>query len=136
MAEPIIPSLDDYLKGKPLTPEMAEMMAASEEVEQVVAQVRNPRRTAITDDDRYHLKALRGQPGWEVLIRVLENAIVEQQESVILLSQSDPLRNKEGIALEWAYLACMRWAKRKLESALAEEMNLAKEDTENEILGE
>lgn len=114
------PDLLDYLKGKPLTPEHAELMDQAEEAEQIAAQP-TPKTHTLTEEERYYLDSLRSQPGLQVAFKVIENAILRQQDSVILLSQTDPFRNKDEIALQWAYLECMRWAARKLKSAVETE---------------
>lgn len=119
-------SLDDFLMGRPLTPEHAELMAAAEEAEETP--VRTMQETDITEDDRYYLGTLVTTPGWEAAVRVFDNAILRQEKSATLLSQTDPLKDKDEIAVQWAYVVCMRYARRKLLAAVEAELGKAKGD--------
>lgn len=124
-------SLDDYLKGRPLSAEHAEMMLESEAEQQPVYVAQDePKRTKFSEDERHYLNKLRNEPGWEVLKRVLDNAILRQQDSAIVLSQNDPLRNKDEIALQWGYLTCLRWAARQIEYEVDLELRQLKGESE------
>jgi hypothetical protein len=125
------PKLDllDYLKGKPLTPEHAELMDQADEAEKTVSQPA-AKMHVLTEEERYYLNTLRSNPGWQVAWKAVENAILQQRESVIVLSQTDPLRNKDEIALQWAYLECMHWAARRLRSGVEAEMGKVRDPQE------
>jgi hypothetical protein len=119
------PSLENYLRGRPLSQELDEMM---HEAKTAAADPRQPPplrsflSTTITQDDRYWLDKFRSDPGFRVLMRVLDKAILRLQEATILFSQTEPLKNKEEIAIQWMNVACLKFAVRQIEAEVDAEL--------------
>jgi hypothetical protein len=107
-----MPSLQDYLDGKPLTPELAELAAgrdmeaaADEAAEQVAAfEIDDPMRP-LDDGEREDLRRLRFEPGWRVLERLRKRTCMRLTDAAMMASKVDPLRNQEKIAAGWAQLS-------------------------------
>lgn len=140
-----MPSLDDYLKGKPLTPEL-EMLAkgqlfdeAEESAgEQLLRELDDPKRP-LDDGEREDLRRLRFEPGWRVLERLRKRTCAELTEAAMMASKVDPLRNAEKIAAGWAQLGIYEQAL-KQEAALVEyeiqQLKRAKARTDESLLAE
>ncbi len=99
---------EDYLQGKPLTEEIAEL-ADPRPVERPLP----PNELLgfhgeITDDDRIWLKRLTHEPGWIVFLNLMERGIQRRVRMATQLSAIDPLGNKEKIADAWAYVSVMK----------------------------
>jgi hypothetical protein len=101
--------LEKYLQGIPLTEENAALMQGRDPVMQLVIESETPAKMgSLTDDDREWLRRLQHDPGFQVLLRLLNSAITSREESAKVLSSTDPLGNKEKIVNEWAYVSCFR----------------------------
>ena len=120
-----MPSLKDYLDGKPLTPELAALaagvnMEAEEDgsEEQVFLEIDDPQRP-LDDGEREDLRRLRFEPGWRVLERLRKRTLQKLTDAAMMASKVDPLRNQEKIAAGWAQLAIYEQAL-QTEAALIE----------------
>jgi hypothetical protein len=120
-----MPSLKDFLDGKPLTPELEALAAGrdmeaetAEDAEQTIFEIDDPKRP-LDDGERDDLRRLRFEPGWRVLKRLRKRTCGELTEAAMMASKVDPLRNAEKIAAGWAQLAIYEQAL-KAEAALIE----------------
>lgn len=71
--------------------------------------------------DRAWLKRLKNEPGYAILFRVANNIVLGFENSARILSQADPLGNKDAIANAWAYAAIGKEVVRRLQAAISEE---------------
>jgi hypothetical protein len=102
---------DDFLEGKPLTPELA-LLRAGEDRGQVSPppaagkemDFASPDRE-LTDAERLDLRQMYHHPGWRVMQRLQQRTLRAREKTVMILSQEDPLGNRDKIAESWAYLA-------------------------------
>lgn len=108
-------TLEQYLKGEPLTDELARLQKGEEPSDldtdsggSPFAPPPFPVARAIDDDDREHLRRLMLEPGWNVMLRLLDNDMVHQENLAKALSTNDPLGNREAVANAWAYIAMLR----------------------------
>lgn len=134
-------SLDDYLAGKPLDATNAALMRG-EEPEDATARAKSPETAkltprALTNDEREWLRRLTREPGWPILMLLLENAIGERQQHAIVLSQTDPLNQQKEVAAEWAAVASLRRAAQVIRDRVSSEIQLLTLGEESgEVLGE
>lgn len=86
-----MPSLEDFLAGKPLTPQLAKIMRGEED--EAPEQERIPQRnyadgTPITNTDREHLRRLLTSAGWEVLLKLLDTSLAHQEDAAREMSKA------------------------------------------------
>lgn len=114
-----------FLRGEPLTPELAKLKeqgqfepepAAKPEIHQESTEIE------FSDRERKYLQKLRKEPGWPVFLRLLEKDIHMRERSAMLLSQNDPLLNRDRIANEWSYVAIYKQMDRRIENLINEEI--------------
>jgi hypothetical protein len=108
MSEPLT-DLEKYNRGLPLSDENAALMEGREPA----AEFPEGEATAkssdeLSEDDRDWLRRLTHEPGFPILIRVLNQAIQNREYGAKLVSSVDPLANKEEIIKQWTYIACMK----------------------------
>lgn len=90
-------------------------------------------------DDRDWLRRLTVEPGWQILMWLIDSTIEAREESAILLSQTNPIANKDKMAQEWTYVAVMKEVAKILRGRVRHEIEvLLQQQGENdgEILGE
>lgn len=97
--------LEKFLAGTPLNEDL-ETLAAGNELEPEQVQV--PRAGALTDDDREHLRRLKYEPGFPILLSLLDEEIAAQRKMLESASMEDPLGNRDKIAEGWAYIAMQK----------------------------
>lgn len=107
------PNLDDFLAGRPLSKENAALMEGREPVQEFdhqgeAAEPGQEHRGPLSDDEKTWLRRLVNEPGFPVLIRLLNTTFQNHEDVVRLLSTTDPLKNKDQVINEWAYLACFK----------------------------
>jgi hypothetical protein len=114
--------LEDYLQNKPMPPELE--AAGYEMANEAVRQLYAKHETAgpIEDHDREWLKRLQNEPGYLILMRMLQNIVQRYENSAKLLSQTDPLGNKDALAAAWAYAGIAKLIKEQLEREVAGEI--------------
>jgi hypothetical protein len=113
-------SLEDYLQNKP-APEPAP--TPEEKLEWLAGS--GPAKTypgPIEEHDREWLKRLQNEPGYLILMRLLQNIVLRYENSAKLLSQTDPLGNKDALAAAWAYAGVAKLIKAELEREVATEI--------------
>lgn len=107
------PNLDDFLAGRPLSKENAALMEGREPVQEfddVQEDGTGEQRHSglLSDDEKTWLRRLVNEPGFPVFIRLLNSTFQNHEDMVRLLSTTDPLKNKDQVLNEWAYLACFK----------------------------
>jgi hypothetical protein len=104
-------TLENYLAGRPLSEELAALI--DDQDEQRASHSPDPFPLTTTDgpltaEDKQCIRRLVYEPGFQLLIKVINTTIQNHEDSVRLLSTTDPLKNKERIVNEWAYVACFK----------------------------
>lgn len=120
-------TLEKYLKGEPLT----EGIAALKRGEESFVDAEQPHTSAsgsfsvaaLDDDDREHLKRMTLEAGWQVLLRLLERDIQQQENLAKAASMSDPLGDREIIANFWAYVAMLKRGRDRMVAVVDDEIN-------------
>ena len=103
-------NLDDYLKGKPMTAELARLAAGVDEDEPEapanVVQMRGPQAVRpIDDDDREHLRRLLLEPGWPILLKLLDRRLQLQEDAAKAATKINPFAPEN--AAQWAAVAAL-----------------------------
>ncbi len=110
--------LEDFLQGKPLNERMGRLMAGEED-DDAEAQSPTPEArtyadgTALTDDDREHLRHTLAGHGWQVLLKLLDTALQAQEDAARRLSLQRT-SSKDEIAATWQTVAANREARMAL----------------------
>jgi hypothetical protein len=115
-------TLEQYLKGEPLTPELEALQRGEDEAFSVPETSGQKLQGAITDDDREHLRRLKFEPGWPVLLKLVDSEIAKQDDFAKAMSMEDPLGNRDKVAEQWAYVAMLRRARTMMVALLEEEV--------------
>ena len=108
--------LEKYLKGEPLNEHMAALMEEPAEAEEVLSVL--SKNDPITDDDREHLRRLLVEPGWQVLMQLLDSDLARQEDVAKRQSLRDPLGLNSETPLNalWAQVAYQRKAREMIVS--------------------
>ncbi len=118
--------LERYLKGEPLTPELAALKRGEEDEAPVPVErvhLRDFRDfDIIDDDDREHLRRLSLEPGWAVLLKLLDNDIRKSEDAMKVLSMTDPLADPPRLASGWADVAKMKAIRQRMVQLIDEEV--------------
>jgi hypothetical protein len=113
-----VAKLEDFLQGKPLNERMGRLMAGEED-DDAEAQSPKPEArtyaagTAITNDDREHLRHTLAGHGWQVLLKLLDTALQAQEDAARRLSLQRT-SSKDEIAATWQTVAANREARMAL----------------------
>lgn len=124
--------LEKYLKGEPLTPEMAALQRGEEDdpaarigahlkynyFAKGLAGIAEP----LDDDDREHLRRLSLEPGWAVLFKLLDNDIRKSENAMKVASMTDPLADPPRLASGWADVAKMKAIRQRMVQLIDEEV--------------
>jgi hypothetical protein len=109
MAEDKKGDLDKFLKGEPQNEEIAALMQGEATPAESLPALTSPRDVReLDDDDREHLRRLQLEPGWKVLLRLVDRDIDNEEALVKKLSLADPLGNRDEVVNGWAYVAMLR----------------------------
>jgi hypothetical protein len=101
--------LDKYLKGAPLTEELAALKDGEDPLPEPEV---SDDDGLITDDDREHLKRLLVDPGWPVLLKLLDSDIERREDAAKRSSLRNPLGISEGgLQTMWADVAYFKKAR-------------------------
>ena len=107
--------LEDFIAGKPLNERMGRLMAGEED-DDAEAQSPTPVArtyadgTAITNEDREHLRYTLAGHGWQVLLKLLDTALQAQEDAARRLSLQRT-SSKDEIAATWQTVAANREAR-------------------------
>lgn len=115
-------NLEDYLKGRPQTDELARLAAGEEDDAEPsnVVEMAGPQLVSgpIDDDDREHLRRLLLEPGWPILLKLLDRRISFEEDAARSATKLHPFAKDENAA-RWAMVAALEEARRNM-VALAE----------------
>lgn len=129
-----MPNLDDYLKGKPLNEHLEALMNGAEDDEDERDPVSNlavmPSRgeRPLDDDDREHLRRLKLEPGWPILLRMLDNRIRKQEDACNVASKMNPF--DKDLPSKWAAVGALEEVRRSLVVMLDNEVSLIKAEVQ------
>jgi hypothetical protein len=107
--------LEDFIAGKPLNERMGRLMAGEED-DDAEAQSPTPVArtyadgTAITNEDREHLRYTLAGHGWQVLLKLLDTALQAQEDAARRLSLDRRVPKEEKLAA-WETVAANREAR-------------------------
>lgn len=137
--------LEDYLKGVALSPAL-ERLRRGEDPEEPEAQpdpqqaVTGKRKRSINNDEREWLRRLTVEPGWQILMWLIDSTIEAREEAAIILSQTDPITNKDQMVKEWTYIASMKEVAKVIKGRVQREIEVLMKqkgvNEDGEILGE
>lgn len=114
--------LEDYLQNKPRPEPETPAEFAQELGYRLADSVRREFAGPIEEHDREWLKRLQNEPGYLILMRLLQNIVLRYENSAKLLSQTDPLGHKDELAAAWAYAGVAKLIKAELEREVAAEI--------------
>lgn len=105
-------NLEKYLQGKPQTDYLEALMEEPDEPEapQRIHLVSSARE--ISDDSREHLRRLLLEPGWPVLLQLLDNEIKILEDAAKRTSISEPF--SENLKTMWADAAYSQRARTRI----------------------
>lgn len=112
--------LEEYLRSQPFTSEAVASLATEENLAAEMPVPVIP--GAIGQYERDWLKHLQNEPGYRILLKLLENIVLRYEDRARLLSQSDPLGNKEAVANSWAYAAIAKIVSKTLQDEIEAEI--------------
>lgn len=120
-------TLEQFLKGEPLTDELAALKRGEEPSDDefrssVSAPSPFTAEQPLDDDDREHLRRFKSEPGWNVMMRLLDSDIRHQENLAKAASKSDPLGNREQVANFWAYVSMLEKSKSRMIWLIDEEI--------------
>lgn len=130
--------LEAYLKGMPQTAELARLARGDEDEAEApanVAQMPGPRLVRpIDDDDREHLRRLLLEPGWPILLKLLDRRLQLQEDAAKAATKADPFAGANaGI---WAAVAALERVRHEIVALAMSEVALldakqAEDDTDD-----
>ena len=129
-------NFEKFLAGEPLTPELAALKRGEllEAVSPPVAIAPGGRaplhdaERALKQDERAALREMRAAPGWVVLQRLLERAIITATNAAILASQDDPAGKVQELSNLW--LTVKTWKRLRSELNATVEIELLLQEQE------
>jgi hypothetical protein len=128
--------LEDYLRNRPVAPsENAKGEKASTAAPLPMPARGGAKKTELDDDDREWLKRLVVEPGWSVLMRLLDSNIARREQAAVTLSQVDPVKNKDEIVTAWTYVGAMKETKVSILGLIQVEIDKLRSD-DDAFLGE
>lgn len=136
--------LEDFLERKPLN-ERLKRLSEGEDEDDLISPAAAEREIAhvgradaanrpLDDNDRESLRRLTLEPGWPILLKMIDNRIQTQEDAVKAQSKRDPFAKDENAA-NWAYVGVMEQVRADIVAMLQVEIhilqaNKAKEATE------
>lgn len=133
------PTLEAFLKGEPLNEEMERLMKGEEDEPVVEMEaVHGPRNYAdgvpITDHDREYVRKLLTEPGWRVLLKLLDTEISGLEDAARAGSLRDPFAHEHNSAA-WADASYTKRAREKLEQIAEHEVLKLRKRKDGAVLG-
>lgn len=117
---------EKFLRGEPLTPELAALREGCEPERPRPAPAErrafDDAERELTRPERLDLKEFWEMPGQKLYRRIAEKAIHFHEKRAISLSQDDPLANRDEVANAWAYVKMFRRVVAELEMAVNVEL--------------
>jgi hypothetical protein len=126
-----VSDLDKYIQGKPLNRRMEELMAGADPDDLYSSAASEQARgrsykdeRELDDGDREHLRRLTLEPGWPILLRMLDRFIAAQEENMRRFSLASPLSERDRMAEGWAEVAAMRRNRERIEAMIETELRV------------
>lgn len=131
-----------YLAGEPLN----EDLAAIRDGRQIESEDSTPawakqfdsiasagegREPDLVRGERIELKFMREQTGWAVFLRLQKRAIEARVSQARLLSEQDPLDNRDKVAQAWALVSMYRLACEQMILAVEQEIQKLEDENAN-----
>lgn len=119
-------SLEKYLKGEPLNDDMKALMEGREDepADDDLGSLIRLKTDEINDDDREHLRRLQVDPGWPVLLKLLDSDIERQEDAAKRRSLDDPLGS--SLNAVWADVAYQKKGRDKIVALIQSEVEKLK----------
>lgn len=118
-------NLDDYLSNKPLSLEIAMLQTGVEDPMIDIGLTSRPAdEVGFNDDTREWLRRLTKEPGWPILVQLIDSYVQQAEESAKILSQDNPLKNRNEVANQWAYVTCLKLVRMNLLGRIEAEIAL------------
>lgn len=132
--------LDKFLKGEPLNERIADLRKGIEDDDLPDIQLLDATDPGgLTDDDREHLRLLLAEPGWRVLLKLLDTDIQKLEDAARRRSLSNPL--SDDLKQVWADAAYAQKARERIVILAANEVQILlarkahKEELDATLLG-
>lgn len=136
--------LEDFLQNKPLNERLARLRAGEDEDEPappvagpvLVRPGRDGRE--MDDDDREHLRRLRLEPGYPVLLRMLDRRLQFQEDAVKRASKDNPFA--PAVPGMWAEVKALEAVRSSIDHMIETEVRILEEnerqaESEDALLG-
>lgn len=120
--------LEKYLKGVPLNPALEALMKEPDQPLEIAEQ--QAFSDEMTEDNREHLRRLFTEPGWQVLLQLLDRDIETREDAARRTSIENPM--SETLQQVWADVAYSKQARERMVRLAENEIRKA---TANALLG-
>ena len=110
--------LENYLAGRPLSDSNAALMEGREPVIEKAVGEDRAKISSLSADEKEWLRRLINEPGFGVLIKVLNSAVQKREDGARVLSSSDPYGNSSEIVKEWAYIAIYKQVLQEIQNTV------------------
>ena len=118
-----MPKLNDYLNGKPLNKRLERLAAGEDEIDAAEkAAIHLVDAKGLDRYEREDLKKLTFEPGWPILLNLLDKAIQEKENLLRRSSKVNPLEDANALAAEWAKLASFEEFRRMMVAVMDAEI--------------
>lgn len=109
---------EKYLKGEPLNEHLAALQEEAYVPDLDAEPEPAPDLSDLTDDDREHLRLLVTEPGWQVLLKLLDKEIASLEDAARRYSLESPF--DDSLKKVWAQASFMKMSRVRI-VALAKE---------------
>ena len=87
----------------------------------------------LDDDDREALQTMLRQPGYKVLLKIIDGYVGAMKDGAQVVSLQEPLANGEKIGRAWAYALIAQNLRLSLENGVALELEMLKKHKNEKI---
>jgi hypothetical protein len=110
--------LEKFLKGEPLTPELEQLAARVQVASKGETKDSPEPEESVSRSDRERLKRLFNDPGWEILMRLLDQRLDSARQKAVLISEQSP-EEVVGMKEAWTYIKAFKAVRMEIELILA-----------------
>lgn len=121
---------EKYLKGEPLNEHMQQLMDETYAGSNVQVAPEPQVFNELSEDNREHLRRLLTEPGWQVLLELLDRDTEVREDAARRVSLNDPLN--DDLKMVWADVAYRKRARVSMVTLVENEIKKAKT---NAVLG-
>ena len=90
----------------------------------------------LSDDNREELQAMMRQPGYLVLLKIMDGYVAAMKDGAAAVSLQDPLSNAKRIARAWSYALIAQNMRTSLENGVKLELEVLQFNKNEAINGE